>query len=694
MKNWLGRLGSFFLGIIFGIIVTLGGIIGVGLWGYKNLSINKVKELTRQDWAFLNAFLEQNAALKDMSIEQIVLSVASIPNKTLDEIAAEYGIIYPANLSFLINALEGVQINQIGASLSNIVGGLKIGNFLGAPYNDFDTYPPDYEGEPPQNISPLLWSIRNYSINEVSTKITEEIKIGQLLGAPYDNFENTSSTPPEGASSFIWAIRGYTINSMSENVTNEIKIGSLLGAPYSNYDDYPETYQGALPEGADSLLWSIRYYTVNTMSDKLLNEVKVGNILGEPYSDFETYPEDYEGALPEGAEALLWDLRTFTIKGENGIGKYPDTLTVGDLKTVFNVTLPDILKVEDSAPLKNLGDEINNLYIHQIIDPPKEESDIITKNIINKLRFLKKDGSVQNPADEPIGESDWYRLSEINDLMNALPSALTTKDIMEDPSTQGGMDKISKVIMQKIYDGNFKVTELSQKISQTLGSTYIHELIDEPGEEDDYVTKNLVNKLRTLTHKNGEGEDVYYSLSEINELLKALPASLTIQSILQEPQEGGMANAILRKVWETDAKLTELQTKLTEVFENLTFADILEEPANADSVSGRIINKLRATNSGGSHWKVTQIESAINSFTFGDLYPDQSSGILSLVAPETPLDQVPSAIQDVFNDTTLGELYDKGIISVEPASEQIAQLKLNDVINFINQYYDLMASQD
>lgn len=685
MKNWLARVGSFILGIIFGIIVSIGGLVGIGFWGYKNLSINKVKELTKQDLAFLNAFLEQNAAIKDMSIEQIVLSVLSIPNKTLDELASEYGIKFPASMSFLVEALDGVQINQIGNSLGSIIGNLKIGNILGSPYNDFENYPPEYDGAAPENTTPLLWAVRNFYISELSNKITEEVKIGQLLGAPYDNFENTSPTAPEGAESFIWAVRGYTINSMSENMLNEVKIGSLLGKPYSDFETYPENYEGALPEGVDSLLWSVRHYTVNTMSDRLLNEVKIGSILGAPYSDFVTYPEDYQGELPEGAEALLWDLRTYTIKGETGIGKYSETLTVGDLKTVFKVTMPEILKVDDSVLVKNLGEEINNLYIYQIIDPPKEESDKISKNIINKIRFLKKDGSVQNPEEESTGESDWYQLKDINELMNNLPSSLTTQDVLENPSDQSGMDKISKVIMQKIYDGNFKITELTQKISQTLDTTYVYELIDPPAEEENFVTKNIINTLRTLTYED-DGEQVHYTLGKINDLLKALPASLTIKSVIEEPAGAGMADNILRKVWETDAKLTELQTRLTQVFNNLTFADILEEPANSNTVSGRLINKLRAQNSGGEYWKVTEIEFAINTFTFGDLYGENETGILSLIDPSTLLEQVPGEITRVIQQTTMQTLYEKGIITVQPNSA-IADKNIEEIIGIINTFY-------
>ncbi|HHW89824.1 MAG TPA: hypothetical protein GX745_02840 [Clostridiales bacterium] len=686
MKNWLAKVGVFILGIVVGVIGTVGGIIGLGLWGYKSLSINKIEQLTKQDLAFLNAFLEQDSILKEMSIEQMIASVSTMPNKTFGELAQEYGIKYPQNISFLTEALNDVQLGQVATSLGSVIKNLKVANLLGAPYNDYETYPETYEGPAPLDAAPLLWTLRNYTFANMSAKLQEEVKLGSILGAPYDDFEDTSTAAPEGADSLMWAIRKQTINNLSDNLVNEIKIGNILGRPYSDFDNYPEDYEGALPDGVDTLLWAIRNYTIDNMSDNLLKEVKIGDILGEPYNDFISYPEDYQGELPEGAEALLWDLRAYTIKGEtNGVGSYPDSLTVGDLRDVFGVSLPELFEVEDSVPLKQLGDEISNLYIFEIIDPPKPESDPITQNIINKMRSLKKDGTIQDPSEEPEGESDWYRLSELNDLMNALPPALTTQDVLTNPSDDAGMDKLSKVIMQKIYNGNFKVTELSQKIPQTLSATYIYEIIDEPGAEDDFVTINIINKLRTLTHDDGKGQQVEYTLSEINDLLKALPANLTIKDIIEEPQGSGIANNILFKIWETDASINELSEKLTQVFENLTFADILEEPVNPDSVTGRIIHKLRGETSLGSgeYWKVTQIEDAINTFTFGDLYPSADTGVLSLIDSDTPLDEVPAELERIIQETTMKDLYEKGLIQNQPHS-MIKDYTIDQIIEYIN----------
>ncbi|HEY8423340.1 MAG TPA: hypothetical protein VIL23_01095 [Clostridia bacterium] len=684
MRNWLARLGSFLLGVIFGVIAAVGGLVYLGVWSYKNLTINKIGKITKQDLAFLDAFLEQNAAIKDMSIEQIILSVSSIPNKTLDEIALEYGVKYPDRFSFLIDALKDVKVGQIANSLGNAVSKIKIGDILGAPYNDFETYPPEYQGPAPLDATPILWAIRYYTLSNVSANILSEVKIGSILGPPYDDTQNPDSAAPDGASPLIWAIRTYTINNLSENVMNEIKIGVLLGKPYSDFETYPENYQGALPGGADSMLWALRNYTLNNMSQNLLSSVKIGSILGDPYGDFETYPEDYDGPVPQGADALLWDLRTYTIQGEKSLSSYPDSLTAGDLKTVFNVSLPEILDIDDSVPLKNLGDEINNMYIYKIIDPPSPDSDKITQNIINKIRFLKKDGTVQDPAQEPAGDSDWYRLGELNELMNNLPSALTSQDVLKNPA-ELDLDKISKVIMQKLYDGNYKVTELSQKLPEILNNTYIDEIIDEPDESVDFAAANIINTLRTMTYDNGQGAQVRYSLNEINKLVLDLPANLTVQSVIKEPQTGVMADNILYKIWASNARLTELDTKLKEVFESLTFADILEEPENPETVTGRIIQKLR-TPQNSQYWKVTQIEDAFNTLTFGDLYPagDNDKGVLSLIDPSTPLDQVPAEIENVIQNTTMKDLYEKGIIQNKPNS-LIENYTIDQIIEFINE---------
>ena len=105
MKNWLAKLLIFFLGFVLGAVGIVCGVIGFGYWGYKNVSVNKVEEMIKQDLSFFDAFLKEDAELKGMTIEEIILSVSSIPDKTLDQLAMEFGIIYPKQISFLSEAL-------------------------------------------------------------------------------------------------------------------------------------------------------------------------------------------------------------------------------------------------------------------------------------------------------------------------------------------------------------------------------------------------------------------------------------------------------------------------------------------------------------------------------------------------------------------------------------------------------------
>ncbi len=64
MKNWLAKIGVFIFGIVIGIAATIGGIIGLGFWGYKNLSVNKIEQLTKQDLAFFRRILRAKFSLK------------------------------------------------------------------------------------------------------------------------------------------------------------------------------------------------------------------------------------------------------------------------------------------------------------------------------------------------------------------------------------------------------------------------------------------------------------------------------------------------------------------------------------------------------------------------------------------------------------------------------------------------------
>lgn len=88
--------------------------------------------------------------------------------------------------------------------------------------------------------------------------------------------------------------------------------------------------------------------------------------------------------------------------------------------------------------------------------------------------------------------------------------------------------------------------------------------------------------------------------------------------------------------------------------------------------------------------KITQIENAINTFTFGDLYPstddpDDDKGILSLINPDTPLDDVPAEMERIIKETTMKDLHEKGLIQNQPHSI-IEDYTIDEIINFINTY--------
>jgi len=128
----------------------------------------------------------------------------------------------------LTDALNDTPIKQLGGSIGSVIENVKIGDILGSPYNDYQNYPEDYQGAAPQGATALLWVLRNYTLKTASSNLMDEVKIGSLLGAPYDDFNNTSQNAPEGTTALLWAIRGYTVNNMSDNILNEVKIGNIL----------------------------------------------------------------------------------------------------------------------------------------------------------------------------------------------------------------------------------------------------------------------------------------------------------------------------------------------------------------------------------------------------------------------------------------------------------------------------------
>lgn len=497
MSKTLSNILAFFLGLIIGILALAGGIVGGGYWLYKNATLNKAEQALNKDFGALDKFLTEDSILKAMSLEEIIKEAKSIPEQTVADFSQKYGITLPQNIAFIFNALGDVQIKNIGGSVNKLLETVQIGNFLG-----------------------------------------DDI--------------------------------------------------------YKNFDP--------------------------------------------------------NAPRPDNANPLLWEIRTYTIQGENSINKLADNLTIGKVESIFNITFPSLMQnVNRDAPISNIGAEIDALTMSQLIAEPDPNADHITKNLINKIRTMTDDQG--NP----------YTLGNINELLSKLTSVLVISDIIEQPTG----DSISDKVMRKLLVQNPSLSNLSNVMADIMNNLYIHEIIAEPQEGADQLTVSLINKLRYMT-KDGvvvipseEGPAVeYYTLGEMDELLNSLFSTLEIKDVI--------------------------------------FVDSAAEGVSHNILS-HLVGNTRPASEGDSRttWRINEIQQAVSSLTLTVLFPlnsfdestesgRQQKALITLLTKDgdVTIDEIPEAVINAMRNATMLDFHYMGIIDLgeNPESHMFANRKLSDFV--------------
>lgn len=133
-KGW-AKIGIFTLGIFFGFLLTLGSIVGVGFWAYKNLTLQKIEKIT-------NSKIDiGNDSIKKITIEDIVSNISGITgdkNYTIAKLENDFGITVVGDGGFIPNELYGLNLTPLrdctlktlDDGIEDIVGNANINTFL------------------------------------------------------------------------------------------------------------------------------------------------------------------------------------------------------------------------------------------------------------------------------------------------------------------------------------------------------------------------------------------------------------------------------------------------------------------------------------------------------------------------------------------------------------------------------------
>ena len=439
-------------------------------------------------------------------------------------------------------------------------------------------------------------------------------------------------------------------------------IGHVQGIPNMTFGQFKQDYGIQLPEGMAFIFDALDDVTIKDTGsyvNALLTRVAIGSILGAPYSDLDTYPEG--SPAPEGAEALLWELRSYTISGEKGIQNITNNLTVGKLKSIFEITLPSFLPIADDTKISELGSAIDTISVTSVISAPEEDDNSMGAKLRRRILSMKKFAGTPEERD--------YYISEVSELLQNAPSAIYINDVvdMPDPEDQSPAAHILRALLKKKVDPDtgeetdyYKLSEINELLSSIDEKIYIRDIIGPPTGSD-LISTSIIDELRNMTNVEGD----FYTIDEIGTVMELLPSRLTIKDLLEEPSESGVSGKVLHRLWEDDSPITELSSAVQQVVNELRLQDIITDEPDDNTTSGRILNKIWEKNPFITDFE-DDIEEVLTSLTIQDLMssPVEDGSIASrimikLYEDNMGINEIEEGMSRVIDSLELRDVFDQ-----------------------------------
>jgi bacterioferritin (cytochrome b1) len=639
---------SFLFGLLFGIVAVIGALFYGGYWVYNNLSVNEFERLSGQKLDFI----AEESIFRTKVIKDLISEAQQIPELTFAEFYSNYGIKLPAEVDFVYEALGDLKIKEL--SVNHLLERVKIGYVLGSPYNDFE-----YTGEMPEDAEALIWEIRGCTIMGESgiQAYIDTLTVGSLKN-----------------------IFGFELPSML-NIGDDVLI-SEMGAEIDNMT-VASFLDGVFDEGTltDPLISNI----VNTLKTMTKDDGSGGQRLYKMSEFGELF-----NALPENL--LIKDIIEEPDEGDTTpiaavlrkVLKDPDSgdyYTIAQINTVFGnlgnvILLSDIItepEPDDNSPIANIkrkvlkdsetgiyytlnqandvfGDLGNDILLKDIIDEPEDGDNSPIANILRKI--IKDE------------EGNYYTINEMNSVFDNLGDTILLKDIINEPE-EGDNTPVSNILRKILKDeeGNYYTINEMNSVFDNLGDTILlKDIINEPEEGDNTPVSNILRKIL----KDEEGN--YNTLNEINEVFDNLSGNLLLKDIITEPEEGDNSPSakILRKILKDGEgnyyTLDQVDDVFTGLPETLTLQDVMDEPEQGSNILGNIFYKLwndnvkisEIGNLGDSNYELSDV--LIDSG--GDTVADKIIRFLREgINPDTGEKYKLSELNDAFNDVTVGTLF-------------------------------------
>lgn len=238
------------------------------------------------------------------------------------------------------------------------------------------------------------------------------------------------------------------------------------------------------------------------------------------------------------------------------------------------------------------------------------------------------------PEDIPIFADETFLSRPVNEALAALEdytldsfiSVVYDHEATEDNPASSG-------ILQQL--GTVKLSQISSQIDGIIDDTYIIDVID--------VDENSSKLLKYLA-SGAEGGNPFI-ISELDDAIREMQLSDAV------PIDEN-SHAVMQSI--ADLTLDELGdgAVLQERINTLTLGEVMDIPEDAEP----ILLALKDTEIGGLNERIRTLQ-------LQEVFSDYDKGILSLIAPTTPINDIASAITDSVQATTLYALRAVGLFS-------------------------------
>lgn len=662
-KKGFKPVGIFLFGMFFGLLFTLGAIFGVGFWAYKNLTLNKIEKITK------NEIDIGNESIKNVSLETIIKNVSGIVKNidtyTIGQLEKDFEITIIGENGYIPETLYGLDLTSLrnstkntisddlekiidGASLDTVINYMKLTDdelgMFGTIINTDITYyynPADrtlYAKYDESSATPytekvgfdytidgnkidicgkkytltdnkITISFRNVPIEQAFSDfnaVTDNLKVYKVLGY-YENSGKyyTDSGYTNEVTGFMATIAGKNVNDLDQDFIDNTYLYEAMGF-YCNNNGTPD----------------------DTSDDKYFK-----NFDGSNYSD------ELTGVLKALAPRKIKDLENDSTFNDLYIYEVMDYKNISgvyyekpDGSTEYSQKVGGVMGAIAGSQIKNLKNDINDIELGQALD----------------IEY--------NSASGTIKALYTTKISEINANINNLTIA-QVMDYHKNPSDEkyyenfDGTNYTGEVtgVMKAIAD--FSISELSNE--SKIDSIKISDVLNLTGSET-----GALNAIKDST---------IGSLSDdIN--------NLTVSQVMG---------------YYCDNNGTPDDTSDDRYYQNYDGTTYTNEVKGImGAIAGTKINNLSAKI---DTLTLTQI---ISHYKEGDVYYEDETkaekvAILNLLgsdAETTTVSDISSVVTTKINTLSLGELVDKGIIDVGDLvlSTEIRGMTIYQIVETVN----------